>query len=55
MNEQPGIKALGTYYEFANADFDRMNGYFDQIDAKAGILVAFIAGMPIASLGSPLD
>ena len=39
MNELPDIKALGTYYDFANADFDRMNSYFDQIDAKAGILV----------------
>ena len=51
MNELTGIKALDTYYEFANSDFDRMNGYFDQIDAKAGILVAFVAGIPIASLG----
>ena len=51
MNELTGIKALDTHYEFSNADFDRMNVYFDQIDTKAGILVAFVAGIPVASLG----
>ena len=51
MNESNDVKALDTYYAFANADFDRINGYFDQIDAKAGILVAFVAGIPAASLG----
>ena len=51
MNEQADIRALDTYYETANAQFDRLNTYFDQIDTKAGILVAFVAGVPIATLG----
>ena len=51
MNEPDEFKALDTYYETANAHFDRLNGYFDQIDTKAGILVAILAGVPIATLG----
>ena len=51
MNERDDVKALDTYYETANAHFDRLTTYFDQIDTKAGILVAFVAGVPIATLG----
>lgn len=45
------IKALNTYYEVANVEYDRIHKVFDQIDNKVSYLIAIIIGIPIAAIG----
>lgn len=45
------IKALNTYYEMANSEYDRIHNWFDQIDNKVGFLIAVVIGVPIATIG----
>jgi len=45
------IKALDTYYETANTEYDRIHKVFDQIDNKVGFLIAIIIGIPVATIG----
>lgn len=51
MKENDDTKALDTYYETANAEYDRIFTYFDQIDNKVGFLIAVVIGLPIAAIG----
>jgi hypothetical protein len=50
-NNSDEIKALNTYYETANSEYDRIHKVFDQIDNKVGYLIAIIIGIPIATIG----
>lgn len=50
-DENKDIKALDTYYETANTEYDRILSYFDQIDNKVGFLIAVVIGIPIAAIG----
>jgi hypothetical protein len=51
MDSENEIKALKTYYETANSEYDRIHAFFDQIDNKIGFLIAIIIGVPIATIG----
>ena len=51
MENSDEIKALETYYEVANSEYDRIHTYFDQIDNKVGFLIAVVIGVPIAAVG----
>jgi len=51
MNENSKIKALNTYYETANSEYDRILTYFDQLDNKVGFLITVAIGVPIATIG----
>jgi hypothetical protein len=51
MDKSNEIKALNTYYETANSEYDRIHSYFDQIDNKVGILIAVVVAVPIAVIG----
>ena len=51
INKSDEIKALNTYYETANTEYDRIHKVFDQIDNKVGFLIAIIIGIPIATIG----
>jgi hypothetical protein len=51
MSESNEIKALNTYYETANSEYDRIIAYFDQLDSKVGFLIATVVGFPIATIG----
>lgn len=45
------VKALNTYYQVANSEYDRIHALFDQIDNKIGFLIAVVIGVPIATIG----
>lgn len=51
MEENSEIKALNTYYETANTEYDRIHKVFDQIDNKVGFLIAIIIGIPVVAIG----
>lgn len=51
MSKNDNIKALNTYYETANSEYDRVLIYFDQIDNKVGFLIAIVIALPIATIG----
>lgn len=51
MESDNEIKAKDTYYETANAEYDRIHTFFDQIDNKVGFLIAVVIGVPIATIG----
>ncbi len=51
MGENDDIKALNTYYEMANREYDRILASFDQLDNKVGFLIAAVIGVRIATIG----
>jgi hypothetical protein len=51
MSKNDKVKALNTYYEMANREYDRILASFDQIDNKVGFLIAAVVGVPIATIG----
>jgi hypothetical protein len=51
MAKNDKVKALNTYYDMANAEYDRIHALFDQIDNKVGFLIAVVIGVPIATIG----